>query len=95
LDVSRLNAFGVQLASQGLHVADCEVTTCLLRVPTVDRQTDLSAAPLQNGRLPILRDQREAEHLRVIPDRRPDLLHRHGIRIRVADGIDAFEDNAL
>src|SRR5262249_13030097 len=95
VDDPRLDALGVQLAPEGVDVADGKPATRLLRVPAVDGQPDPYVVPIQDGGRPILRDQREAEALRVIPDGRPDLLHRQGVRIRVTDRADGPEEHAL
>src|SRR3954453_18806157 len=88
VDVPRLDAPGVHLASQGVHVADREPAARLLRVPPVDREADPHVAPLQHGGRPVLRDQREAEYLRVVSDRGADLPHRKGVGVGVADRAD-------
>src|SRR5262245_24098043 len=95
VDDPRLDPLCVQLAPQGVHVADGEPAARLLRVPAVDRQADLHVVPLQPGGRPILRDQREAEALRVVSDRRADLFHRQGVRVRVADRADGLEEHTL
>ena len=95
VDDPRPDALGVVLAPQGVHVADGEPAARLLGVPAVDRQADLHVVPLQPGGRLVLRDQREAEALRVVADRRADLLHRQGVRVRLADGTGGLEEHAL
>ena len=81
----------VVFAPQDVDVADGEPTARLLGVPTVDGQADLHVVSSEPGCRPVLRDEREAEALRVVADRRADLLDRQRVDVRVADGTDGLE----
>src|SRR3954452_11523030 len=48
-DDPRLDTPGVQFASQGVHVADREPATRLLRVPPVDRKANPRVVSLEHG----------------------------------------------
>src|SRR5436305_8513877 len=85
VDDPRPDAPGLILPPQGIDVADGEPAARLLGVPAVDRQADLHVVSPEPCRRPVPRDEREAEALRVVADRRADLLDRQGVDVRRAD----------
>src|SRR3954451_17647342 len=94
VDDSRPDPLRVVFAPEGVDVADGEPAARLLGVLAIDRQADLHVIPLEPGRRPVLRDEREAQALRVVADRRPDLLDRQRVDVRLADGTRGAEEHA-
>src|SRR5690348_11908178 len=94
VDDPRTDAPGIILTPQRVDVADGEPAARLLRILGVDRQADLDVISPELGRRPVLRDEREAEALRVVSDRRPDLLDRQGVDVRIADRAGDLEEHA-
>src|SRR4051812_11774615 len=73
VDNPRPDPLRVVLAMKGIDVAHREPATRLFGILPVDRQADLHVVPPEPSGRPVLRDQREAEALGVIADRRTDL----------------------
>src|SRR5437660_3717261 len=94
VDDPRPDPLRVVFAPEGVDVADGEPAARLLRVPAVDGQAYLHVIPLEPGRRPVFRDEREAQALRVVADRRLDLLDRQRVDVRLADGSYGPEEHA-
>src|SRR4051794_36796604 len=79
VDDPRADPPGLILSPEGVDIADGEPAARLLGVPAVDLEADLDVVSPQHGGRPVLRDEREAEALRVVADRRADLPDGQGV----------------